>query len=104
MKKSKVVLWSFLHSLGVLVYVSIVATLMSWGNQWFGQDDKFLTPVAVLMLFVLSATITGSLVLAKPILLYLDGQKSDSFKFLFWTLGWMLLLTIFAFIGLLLLK
>jgi uncharacterized protein YybS (DUF2232 family) len=104
MKKSKIALWSLFHSLGVLIYISAVASIMNHGNQWFGKEDKFLTPVAVLMLFVLSAAITGSLVLAKPVLLYLDGQKSDATKFFLWTLGWMLILTTFAFLGLLLLR
>ncbi len=104
MKKSKIVLWSLLHSLGVLVYVSILGLFFRYANQWFGQEDKFLTPIAMLMLLVLSAGVTGSLVLGKPILLYLDGQKSDSIKFLFWTFGWLLVLTLFAFFGLMLLK
>jgi len=104
MKKSKIALWSLLHSLGVLIYISAVAYIMNHGNQWFGKEDKFLTPVAALMLFVLSAAVTGSLVLAKPILLYLDGQKSDAIKFFLWTLGGLLILTLFAFLGLLLLR
>jgi hypothetical protein len=104
MKKSKIVLWSFLHSLGVLIYILAIAFFINHASQWFGKEDKFLTPVAALMLFVLSAATTGSLVLAKPILLYLDGQKSDSIKFFLWTLGWMLILTVFAFLGLLLLR
>ncbi|MDD2730627.1 MAG: hypothetical protein PHW33_00685 [Candidatus Portnoybacteria bacterium] len=104
MEKNKIVLWSFLHSLGVSAYITAVATLMNQGNQWFGKEDKFLTPVAVLMLFVLSAAITGSLVLARPILLYLEGRKSDAVKLFLWTLGWLLILTSFAFFGLLLLK
>ncbi len=104
MKKSQIVLRSLFHCLGVAAYVSAIAFVLNHGNQWFGKEDKFLTPVAMLMLLVLSAAITGSLALAKPILLFLDGQKSDAFKFFLWTLSWLLVLTVFAFLGLLLFR
>ena len=104
MQKSKIILWSFLHSLGVLAYISIVATIMRQGNQWFGQEDKFITPVAVLLLLVISATITGSLVLGRPIMLYLENQKKDAVKLLAYTTGWLSIFAVIAFIILALLK
>jgi len=104
MKNSKLIISSMLHSLSVLVYILAVAFFFNHANQWFGKEDKFLTPVAALMLFVLSAAVTGSLVMAKPVLLYLDGQKSDAVKFFLLTLGWLLILTLSAFLGLLLLR
>ena len=73
------------HSLGhavlVLAYVSLVASIMNHGNTWFGPKDTAWTPVAMLMLFVLSAAITGSLVLGRPVMMFLDGQKKEAVKF-----------------------
>lgn len=89
------------HSLGhavlVLVYVSLVAQVMNHGTQWFGADDKAWTPVVVLMLFVLSAAITGSLVLGRPVLMYMDGKKKDALQFFGYTVGWLFVLTIVVF-------
>jgi hypothetical protein len=85
------------HSVLVLAYVSLVAAIMNNGSRWFGVKDTFLTPVAVLMLFVLSATVTGTLVLGRPILLYLDGKKKEALQFFGYTVGWLFLITVIAF-------
>ncbi len=91
-----------LHSLGhavlVAIYVSLVAFVMSHGAKWFGQKNTTWTPVAVLMLFVLSAAVTGSLVLGRPALMYFNGQKKEALEFFAWTVGWLFLLTILAFV------
>ena len=91
-----------LHSLGhavlVLVYVSLVALVMSNANHWFPGPDTWVTPIGVLMLLVLSASITGSLVLGRPVLMYMDGQKKEALTFLGWTIGWLFVLTVGVFI------
>jgi hypothetical protein len=98
MKEPKPVWHSLGHSLLVLVYVSLVAFVMSHANQWFGKQDTAWTPVAVLMLFVLSAAITATLVLGRPILLYWDGKKKEAMQFFGYTIGWLFLLTIVVFV------
>jgi hypothetical protein len=86
MKNSTLVRWGATHAMGVLVYVFLLAVFFNGASSWFGKADKnIITPVAVLMLFVFSALVTGGLVLGKPIMLYLDGQKKDGVKLLFFT-------------------
>jgi len=85
------------HAILVAAYVSLVSLVMSHGSQLFGQKDTSITPIAVLMLFVVSAAITGTLVLGRPILLYLDGQKKESLKFFGYTVGWLFILTLAVF-------
>jgi hypothetical protein len=103
-ENKKLVLFSVLHSLGVLVYVSLVALFMNNAEKIFGKtDNKFLSPVIFLLLFILSALITSSLVLGKPILLYLDGKKTEGVKLLIYTtvsLTVILALVILAYLGL----
>ena len=74
----KLILRSIINSIGVLAYVSLVVTFMNNAQRLFGNDRPPLTGVVVLLVFILSALITGSLVLGKPIMLYLDGQKNRS--------------------------
>jgi len=50
-----------------------------------------------LMLFVISVLITSSLVLGRPVYLYFEGQKKEGMALLFWTAGWMVLMTILIF-------
>jgi hypothetical protein len=51
------------------------------------------------MLFVLSATIVGSLVLGRPILLHLEGKKNEALRFFGYTVGWLAILTVIIFLA-----
>lgn len=92
------------HSLGhavlVGVYVWAVASIMEHAQQWFGPMPNILAAVALLMLFVVSATIVGALVLGRPGLLYFNGQKKEALQFFAWTVGWLIVLTTVVFIAL----
>ncbi len=91
MKKSEYLLKSLINALGVLVYVSIVAWLLFNGEHIFDDKPSFLIPVFMLLLFIISASITGLLVLGKPVHLYLSGLKKEAFTLLFTTLAWLIL-------------
>jgi hypothetical protein len=91
MKKSDYVLKSFENAGGVLAYVSLLALFFSNAQNIFGNgpDDKFIIPIFMLLLFIISATVTGFLVLGKPIILYMKGLQKEAFILLFATLGWL---------------
>ncbi|HNX11279.1 MAG TPA: hypothetical protein PKI61_04010 [bacterium] len=105
MKNSTLIRWGAIHALGVLVYILLLATFFSQANSWFGQaDQKIVTPVAALMLFIFSALVTGGLVLGKPLMLYLDGHKKEGVKLLFFTGIGLFVFMILAFAILLIMK
>jgi len=104
MKKSEYILKSLINALGVLVYVSIVAWLLFNGEHIFDDKPSFLIPLFMLLLFIISASITGLLVLGKPIHLYLSGLKKEAFVFLFATLIWLAIFVSIVISILLLLK
>jgi len=89
---------SFFNALGTVVYIVLVATIMQNGNRIFGEKDNFVTPVAALLLFTLSAVVVGSLVLGKPLTMYLDGKKKEAVGLFVQTAGWLAVFTIVAFI------
>ena len=72
MQKEKIAQYSFIHSVGVLAYVFLVAILIQNGDKLFGKNNNVASVMAFLMLFVFSATVVGGLVLAKPVMLYTD--------------------------------
>ena len=92
-----------LHSLGhavlVFLYTSGVAWILFNGQKVFGQFTNFWGPLTLLLLFVLSATIVGMLVLGKPAMLYFNGAKAEALRFLFYTIAWIfvIVLTVFLF-------
>lgn len=85
---------ALLHALGTAIYVSLVALFMQNGERIFGkmEKDSLFGPVAILLIFVLSAAVTGSLVLGRPILMYLDNRKAEALKMFFYTLGWLFII------------
>lgn len=97
MKNNNTILHSFLHALGVFIYVGIVAWMMVNGERIFGKVNNALGPLMFLMLFVVSALITSSLVLGRPIYLYFEGRKKEGLELFFWTSAWLVLITILIF-------
>lgn len=89
MSKNKIALYSFFHAAGVIAYVTMLALLFS---VWSPDKEPFIGPLVMLTTFVISATITGGLVLARPITLYIDKQKKDAFAFLISTILWLMVI------------
>ena len=100
MPNSKLILYGFLHSLGVVIYVFWVVIVMNQANSLFGQMDDLWGPIAMLLLFTVSAAICGLLVFGKPVLLFLKGEKTASVKLTLYTVGLLFLETAFIFAGL----
>jgi len=75
---SKLIQRSFLNAFGTGAYIAMVAWVMFHGEKVFEKMPELIGPIAFLMLFVLSAAVTGSLVLGKPLLMYLDDQKKEA--------------------------
>ena len=90
---TKNIVWrGFLDGVGAFVYIAVVSWSMFNASRWFGNgEESFLIPIFMLLLFVVSATITGFLVLGKPIMLYLDGEKKTAYSLLFVTIVWLVI-------------
>jgi hypothetical protein len=98
MKKS-LSLCSFMRALAVFIYVFLIVELMSNSENIFASKPELFIGIFMLLLFIISACITGFLVLEKPVSLYIDGKKKEAVKFLFTEVLWLILfLIIVAFI------
>ena len=86
-----------LLALGTTAYVVGVAWFMTNAEKGFGNGKTIWAPIAFLLLFVLSAAVTGGLVLGRPVMLFLDGKKKDAVKQFALTLGWLLAIFIVVF-------
>ena len=94
MKNTKLVWMGFLSALGVVCYISLISIVIRNGEKIFNKMDNFLSPVAFLLLFVLSASVTGGLVLLKPAMLYLENQKSEAVRLFLYTIVWIFIATL----------
>jgi hypothetical protein len=103
--KQSLVKYAGLNALGTVLYVAIIATfLANTGNFQPTQRAMALIPVAMLLLFVFSAAITGLLVLGRPVMWYMEGKKKDAVSLFLWTLGFLLVIIIGVFLAILLLS
>lgn len=104
MNKLQNIKYSFLSATGVFIYVSAISWFFSNAKVIFGNttEPNFLIPILMLLLFVISASITGLLVLGKPIHLYLSGHKKEAFTLLFSTLVWLVIFLLIVALGLIL--
>ena len=93
MKKQIYLLKRFLNSVGAFVYIVAVSWLMLHAEKFFGKppSPEFLMLVLMLLLFVVSASVTGFLVLGAPANLYFGGLKKEAVVLFLCTLGWLIL-------------
>lgn len=91
--KKNIITSSLINALGTVIYVSLVSQLIINGNELFGQVQSSLSAIAFLLLFVVSAAITGYLVFGRPVLIYLNGEKKEAVKLLGFTVLWLLIAT-----------
>jgi len=103
--KNKLVFWGIMNSLGTFAYITLVALFFSNVERLFGnKPDNVLAPMAMLLLFVLSASITGGLVLGRPVYMYFGGQKAEAVKLFLYTIGCLFVIMIIVFLGFVLVK
>ena len=88
----------FPNALGVLIYVSIVVTVMNNGDRIFGEMDNYVGPIAFLLLFVISAATVGGLVIGQPIMLYLENKKKEAIELFLLVMAWLVLFTALALV------
>ncbi|MCL4353415.1 hypothetical protein M1615_03040 [Patescibacteria group bacterium] len=76
-------------------YIVAVGLFMYYGSLVkIGRANAFLAPVALLMLFVFSAALTGFLIFGKPAQMYVDGKKKEALSLLTNTLVIFFIITI----------
>lgn len=96
---NKIMRTAFVDAVATALYVIVVALFM-----YFLQDNlpkefnSVFIPIAMLLLFVFSAALTGVLVFGRPIATYLDGKKKEALLMLTYTLAALFVLTVLAFV------
>lgn len=96
MKISRYIWQSLLHAAGVAAYVSAIAWFVTHSQSFVNKPVGVFGPILFLLLFVVSALITGLLVLARPVLLYMNHRHKEAGVMLFATLGWLIVFLLIA--------
>jgi hypothetical protein len=77
----------FLNAGAAAIYIAAVASFLFYGVERIDEVDTILIPMAMLSLFVLSATIMGLVFFYQPVRLYLNGEKDEAARLLLKTVG-----------------
>ena len=98
MRRKEIVKYAVVNSLATALYIIIIASFMYLGSKGvFGTRQTILAPIAMLMLFVFSAALTGSLILGRPVLWYLGNKKHEALLLFAYTLGIFFAMTVVVF-------
>jgi hypothetical protein len=98
--KKDILKYAFVNAFLTSLYISLVASFLFYGLRYFDfveKPDTVFAPIMMIMLFVFSAALTGILVLGRPILWYMDGNKKDAVNLLLSTLLVFFVIIILAF-------
>lgn len=99
MKNKNILNYALINSLLATLYIILVAMFMYYSNQGIFQiAPSIFIPIVMLMLFVLSAAITGSLIFGRPVLWYLDGKKKEALNLFIYTMAIFFILTLVIFV------
>lgn len=87
------------------VYIFLVSQVMRNGEKLFGNlEGSIVGPFAFLLLFVLSAAITGGLVFGQSVLLFFEGNKKESIKAAIYSIAWLGIFTAVVLLSLVLIN
>lgn len=79
----------FLQATGLTIYILLIACFFQFVIPTFGESTpEFYAPIIMLMLFIMSAVITATLVLGRAGVLFWEKRYKEAFTLLFWTVGW----------------
>lgn len=100
MNKPSIGKYALANGLLTALYALLIALFFANAQYLFGDVKSALIPMAMLLLFVFSALVCGSLVLGRPLMWYLDGQKKEALKLLGYTALVLFVVMIFVFVAL----
>jgi hypothetical protein len=80
----------FIQALGLTCYVAVVVSGIDLMSRMQFPDNKILAPMTFLLLFVLSALISGAIMLGYPLTLFLDRERKKALCVIAWSAAWLL--------------
>lgn len=100
MNSKTILTLSLRNALLTATYIIVIALFLSNVETIFSEpEDNFLAPAFMLLLFVISAAITGFLVIGKPIMLYMNNEKQEALNLFLYTIGWLVIITVVVIVS-----
>lgn len=100
MNKKSILRYALLEVLAAVLYVLFISVFFSQAEKIFGPEDTMLSPVVFLLLLVFSVAMMAMTIFGRSIMWYLDGQKKEAVKLLFYKLAYLFVFMVLAMIAL----
>ena len=71
----------YVHAVLASLYIIAIVLAINFGTHYAPPKDNLLMPMAMLSLFVLSASVMGYLFVFEPAQMYLNGKKKEGISF-----------------------
>ena len=83
---------AFLQAVGLTAYISLIALFMQNAEKWFGpqKGNQMFGIMVFLLIFVISALISASIMLGYPAFLFLKDKKKTALKIVLQSIGWLI--------------
>jgi hypothetical protein len=88
LKKSSREFIAFFQATGVVVYLGLLALFFAFVVPSLSVTAPFYVSIAMLLLFIISAVVTSSLVLGRSAILFWNKKYRESILLLGWTIIW----------------
>ncbi len=100
MTKKIILRYASLEVLAAVLYVLFISVFFSQAEKIFGPEDTMLSPVVFLLLLVFSVAMMAMTIFGRSIMWYIDGQKKEAVKLLFYKLAYLFIFIVLAMFGL----
>lgn len=92
LKKVSLPFLGFLQASGLFLYILLVTTFLNIITKSFNTSTaEYFAPIIMLLIFIISAVISASLVLGKAAVLFWERKYKEAFSLVGWTIGWVFL-------------
>ena len=89
LKNKSVQFLAFLQSTGLVIYLLLISLFFNFViPNLHDTIAQFYAPVIMLLLFVISAVISGLLVLGRAGMLFWEKKYREAYTLVGWTVGW----------------
>lgn len=100
MTKKSILRYALAEVVAAVLYVLFISVFFSQAEKIFGPEDTMLSPVVFLLLLVFSVAMMAMTIFGRSIMWYLDGQKKEAVKLLFYKLAYLFVFMVLAMIAL----
>ncbi len=88
----RVILWGLGQAVCLLLVCGIAVSAMALLQRWESSTDGYLDKVALILLFVTVALVSGIVVLTRPVYLFLKQRLTEGILLVLSTIGWLVLI------------